>query len=100
MARFRLARGRVRRSRSRRAGKSAIGRATKGRQAHRTAGAHHQGQGRVLHGEQREVALLSAQGPGVRASDEGARRVKEAFINKMISLAERDPKLMFLTGDL
>lgn len=26
--------------------------------------------------------------------------MKEAFINKMIQIAERDPKLMFLTGDL
>src|SRR5665811_813458 len=60
-------------------------------------------QGCVVHGERAELALLaddrgSVSGCHRRAG--GAGNLRKAFITSLVELAERDPRVVLLTGDL
>ena len=97
-----LGRARSRWPRSGRAGETAGRRAVRAGPAERDRGSHRQGQGSELHGERADLALSHAQRSAIAGSPfaSGMPDMRTAFINGVCDLAERDPRVWIVTGDL
>src|SRR5437762_2576360 len=64
--------------------------------------AHGERQRRLVHGAQRAVALPHRTRRRVRRRHAGVERspVRDVFIERLSTLAEQDPRIMLITGDL
>src|SRR5687768_18308713 len=102
MARFWLARRRHRWSFDSGAAAALVQASSRARTSDVRDRAHHQGQGRELHGRHAVVALPYPRRRRARRRPSRAWRpaMRTAFFDTLTALAERDERLFLLTGDL